>query len=480
MESISSEEQRIRAETNWEERLEKARAQREAVLRARAEEGTPIKTKPFGEPSIRSVEMAEKMRFGATSASVSPKVRAANETRAPWKRLVQISLGFCAGIGVGVGVMLVPDQLSLRDDVASTQTMPLTQVRDTAAAPPAEFTRAVATADPVQVPERGPSVLDNLTAEIVPLASFSQPTAPSIPRAVEEAGIALAALNIPFPNAPQADTLPDVGEPATRAVLQTPPIGIAATPRLQDTAPILTSFAPAGADAALSGRTSVATRPSLERLRADPSPLPVFAPRAGVAGLFTATPTRPELLASLSIGTFAGPRETGPDVAVAALDDAFTTFVQPDALGVAPAAGALPAAGLSPPAPAIPGATSMAMAIFAAGTVVDDAIETTQTVVESYGLPVVAIRRVGYRISQNHVRYYDASTAAAASLLATKIGGIARDFTRSGVNPEPGTLEIYLAGSSTAASRPARAPQPSAEDRLRNSVIAKLRGRLER
>jgi len=152
----------------------------------------------------------------------------------------------------------------------------------------------------------------------------------------------------------------------------------------------------------------------------------------------------------------------------------------PLAIDAPPARGDLPGIDAVPPSPAIPGAADMPTSIFAASTVDDGDLDAVREAAEGFDLPVVTVARVGYRISENQVRYYDSGTAAAAARLATTIGGVARDFTGSAADPPPGTLEVYLAGEAAEAPPPppvASAPAPvapppqSRTERLREGVM---------
>ncbi len=58
----------------------------------------------------------------------------------------------------------------------------------------------------------------------------------------------------------------------------------------------------------------------------------------------------------------------------------------------------------------------------------------------------ITVALVPYRISATHVRYYHADDRAEAESLAARAGGRARDFSGASARPDPGTLELYLAG----------------------------------
>jgi len=96
------------------------------------------------------------------------------------------------------------------------------------------------------------------------------------------------------------------------------------------------------------------------------------------------------------------------------------------------------------------------------------------------GYNVGKAKRVDFRVSQNHVRFFHTEDKDTARQLATAIGGKLRDFTSFSPSPEPGTIEIWLAGNSVQprsprTSNPAQPAQDPALTALRNRLIQSLR-----
>jgi len=115
------------------------------------------------------------------------------------------------------------------------------------------------------------------------------------------------------------------------------------------------------------------------------------------------------------------------------------------------------------------------LAIFAAPGTAPDAVEAATSSVGRLGFAGTEINRVTFSISKNQIRYYSPNTAEAARVLALEVGATPRDFSRSGLRPPPGTIEIYLAGAGRAA-RKVSTPRMSAADRARQQLLSRLRG----
>ncbi|WP_170411171.1 hypothetical protein [Ruegeria arenilitoris] len=72
---------------------------------------------------------------------------------------------------------------------------------------------------------------------------------------------------------------------------------------------------------------------------------------------------------------------------------------------------------------------------------------------------VIATARVNYAVKATQVRFYHPKDAQIAELTANLLGGISRDFTKSGLKTRPGHIEVYLAGKGGGRKRqPNRGP----------------------
>jgi hypothetical protein len=94
--------------------------------------------------------------------------------------------------------------------------------------------------------------------------------------------------------------------------------------------------------------------------------------------------------------------------------------------------------------PGLADATNVVLLVpaFVPQTEAEDAIATAATL----GIPVDQTRRASVSISQTNIRYFHAEDAEAATILASGLGGIARDFTNFRPPPNPGVIEIWIEG----------------------------------
>lgn len=499
MESLQPEIQKALEDMNWEDRLKKARAKREAVLKARAAGDESEKREDPEKPLVTSIDMVERMRFGTVGGADQPAQKHRVAGGPGRMRLFYIGLGFVAGISAGVaiaalGTSFIGPQRTVAEQDLTRSPEGQTEADALAAADPQPTEqRAAGSGAMPRLPDE-PTVMAEFTAEILPQVVF---VAQNVPGMVGRPPS--SPHNIDALGAPHIDRLP-----AIEAVPKPPQVRIA-DPELVN-APLLASdyrspILPGdefldtelrnlrlvagswsvGAAVGTEGQAPVEQR--LPSIAASPSSGPGFA---------IAEPVRPKLLASLSDVPRVDPIEEangGPGIAVASFRDSQFAETESDLLARAPAADAAPPVDRVPPKPMIVGAEDMALWIFAAASADEDTIATAQTILEDYGLPLRAVTRVGYRISDNQVRFYDATTAAAAERLAKDIGAVARDFTGSNADPSPGTLEIYLAGEPTETELPRpvarpvetaqRPEQRSAPERLLEGLLSMLRGRFE-
>ena len=92
------------------------------------------------------------------------------------------------------------------------------------------------------------------------------------------------------------------------------------------------------------------------------------------------------------------------------------------------------------------------------------------------GIPVDQTRRASVSIRQTNIRYYHAEDAEAATILASGLGGIARDFTSFTPSPNPGVIEVWLQGRSGSTT----SNQGSATGRGIQADLAALRNTIAR
>ena len=87
----------------------------------------------------------------------------------------------------------------------------------------------------------------------------------------------------------------------------------------------------------------------------------------------------------------------------------------------------------------------------------DDLVEPIVASMIKSGFVPSKESRVAFRISESHVRFYHSIDRDRAEELAATFGGEARDFGSTRKKPDPGTLEVWLAGSGKGERRTAAA-----------------------
>lgn len=154
----------------------------------------------------------------------------------------------------------------------------------------------------------------------------------------------------------------------------------------------------------------------------------------------------------------------------------------------APSVESLPSLTVDVAVPTIAGAETLAVRIFAAATAEQSEVDAIQGELLLAGVSSISISRVNYRISADHLRFYDSGTGSPAISLGGRIDVDVRDFTQANVSPPPGTVEVYVAGEATPPASPPVAAQAqptlrspptvlSREQQLRNSILNRLRER---
>lgn len=479
MEGIRPEIRKALEDMNWEQRLEEARARRRKVLAARAA-ASPVRpaaevTLPEGAgPFLPPADGAANTTSPPASLPFPPATPPAPDAepvpgpvanRRPVLRLAAASLLLAGGVGLWAALTFVPNEPPV------TPTSPVAQAAAPALAPTVERSPTVLTAVIVPPPEAGSA------------RGRAAPVGPDLPGAERPGPVKGSP-----PRLAAGDAQEPRGVPASAGIASRPPSG-AALPEVWSVVQVPRGPEPMGPEVEgrptlpggdlVSPETRLARSPDAGR-RPPETVAPV--PPAGPAD--AAAPPKPVLLALLETPPRQPASGTGARLDPVIAPGARPGAIAPAAIDVPPARGVLPGIDAVPPSPVIPGAADMPTSIFAASTVDDGDLDAVREASEGFGLPVVTVARVGYRISENQVRYYDTGTGAAAARLAAAIGGVARDFTGSASDPPPGTLEVYLAGEAaeapppqpvaSAPAPPARRPQ-GATERLRESVISRLR-----
>ncbi len=489
-ECISSEVYDTLAKGSWENRLKEARAQGDDILRERSAEAVDWGRPSTDQQLTSSAVVAKMLRYGSNRDPQPPKEEPLVAARAIPNRLAKIGLGSGIGIGVAAAVLLLQIQFPNREPLAIEQEPVAAPLPGSApkivAARPKPAAQTVAVSETSLPPLERPVDLAELEVRIVPPVPLSPPYVPKMSGTAAGESLEFAALS-----ALELNAIPDDGLPLRPATPVTAAPGHADVTVLVNAAASLFGLDLDARVADVSGIQLVAANGSFRAAAGTGSHLPealslpaLIGPETVYSRDLIADPARPEFLASLTIVLPAVALNADAGIALASIGDDLFAHSGSDKLTQPPAPGEVPAADMSPPKPAIPTAADMALWVFAAATVDKDTVDTTLSTVEGFDMHVTAVNRVNYRITKNQVRYYDAPSAAMANRLAAEIGAVPRDFTRSDVNPPPGTLEIYLAGeaaktlmprSVAKAIAPSRRQQPSQANRLRNSVISKLR-----
>lgn len=102
--------------------------------------------------------------------------------------------------------------------------------------------------------------------------------------------------------------------------------------------------------------------------------------------------------------------------------------------------------GSTPPAASTGLADATNVVLLVPAFVPQASAEEAITAAAALGIPVDQTRRASVSISRTNIRYYHEEDAEAATILASGIGGIARDFTDFTPPPNPGVIEVWLEG----------------------------------
>jgi hypothetical protein len=215
--------------------------------------------------------------------------------------------------------------------------------------------------------------------------------------------------------------------------------------------------------------TASAAVPVPAQRREIPRPLPA---RIDTGGTATGAAPAPD----------ASPTRPAAALAMAALTDASpapASLVVPGGLS-----SVVPVAFPWPPAaeePGLPGAEALFVRLAVPQTVPEAEAEEIASLLREIGVGDSRVTRVGFKVSETHVRFYRPADAPAAAALAEMLGTEARDHSTFRPRPPDGTLEVFLAGERTAppprvsTSRTTRRQPPDELTRMRDRIVNRLR-----
>jgi hypothetical protein len=147
-----------------------------------------------------------------------------------------------------------------------------------------------------------------------------------------------------------------------------------------------------------------------------------------------------------------------------ALPDLAPQPAAPTRLAAASPADGLPAGlsatdGLRAPNGSVAGALAklgpLHVQVHAPASLPEDELAKIAAILDQSGFANDDAIRVRMTIRESNVRFYHPEDAAAAGQVASLTGAVARDFTGYRPRPEPGTIELWLEGSSTRRARTA-------------------------
>ena len=196
-------------------------------------------------------------------------------------------------------------------------------------------------------------------------------------------------------------------------------------------------------------------------------------PKPGSLDVIIAPLSNPTLVAR--IAALQPQRPDGPPIAF----DAFPPFERlspPVILGTTPPArqiAQITEIAVEQPTPSLLGDTKNVV-LLVPSFVPQSEAESAIKIAAALGIPVDQTRRASVSISRTNIRYFHEEDAAAATLLAEGLGGLARDFTAFTPSPSLGVIEIWIegrGGNATANEGSATARGIEADlQELRNSI----------
>ncbi len=205
----------------------------------------------------------------------------------------------------------------------------------------------------------------------------------------------------------------------------------------------------------------------------DPEVLP--SPMPGSLDIIIAPLSNPTLVAR--VAALQPQRPDGPPTAF----DAFPPFERlspPVILGTTPPARQIAHVteiAVEQPTPSLLGDTTNVV-LLVPSFVPQSEAESAIKIAAALGIPVDQTRRASVSISRTNIRYFHEDDAAAATVLAEGLGGLARDFTTFTPSPSLGVIEIWIEGRGGSAP----ANEDSATARRLEADLRELRNSIQR
>lgn len=118
------------------------------------------------------------------------------------------------------------------------------------------------------------------------------------------------------------------------------------------------------------------------------------------------------------------------------------------------------------PAPVLPGADGAQVFVHAPSGVPETEVTAALAGLRAQGVTVAAPISIDFAISRSHARYYHAEDAGRAGVIAAALPAAegpaeARDFTDHAPLPDPGTVEVWIAGAPEPGARRGGARRPT-------------------
>jgi len=526
------------ASSNWEERVAKAREQREKVLAQKREAEANA---PEGEAVLALFPHPVATEPEAVAAPVAPV--AALEEKRSLKSGVLLVAACATGLGIGLvlGAAFVMNTVQSAPPTLADAAEPSSDVIPTEATAQTGQTEIELATEIGKAEAATPeAILDTPAAEITQ-DEIAQNTGPrdrapklalNVPEALPNSGVwadtepgtilastqsgaqpTVPALPVFYslkevsqPAAPKASVEPDIsvwdlGPGLMDGALQTAATGALQLPSLRN---YQTLMAPLAIDAS-HATARLDNAPEISVARAGSEALVAFAGQQ--PAILAGPPSAGEAAWGITVDRFQTGIESGIETGI----DASAALPRPSLVAPDPQqlASLPPEIDLSNGIPVRPAPrptlastlglsgeelASINLVLHAPSSIEQDALETQIRRIEETGFTLQKTVRPSFKISKPHLRFYNESDRALTTLIAEEMGIDVRDF--SSVNARAGLIEVWLAGQATAEvetpSAAARATQPrrqatprrnsqsrpraiSPVERLRNNLANRLR-----